>query len=88
LRKAAGLDTLRFHDLRHTFITMMGERGVPLAVLENMVGHLSAKMVRHYTHVSSQAARRAVELLDQTRFVENLVEKTAKAADDSPKLLN
>ena len=28
------------------------------------VGHMSAWMVRHYTHVSSGAARKAVELLD------------------------
>jgi hypothetical protein len=29
-----------------------------------MVGHMSAHMVRHYTHISSGAARAAVELLD------------------------
>src|SRR6516165_12697013 len=29
LTKAAGLEGIRFHDLRHTFITHMVERGVP-----------------------------------------------------------
>lgn len=24
---------VRFHDLRHTFITLMGERGVPLQIV-------------------------------------------------------
>jgi integrase len=65
LTKAAGLDGLRFHDLRHTFITHMVELGVPLGVIQTFVGHLSARMVRHYTHVSSGAARKAVELLDK-----------------------
>jgi integrase len=66
-RETVGLfKRLRFHDLRHTFITLMGERGVPLQVVQAMVGHMSAAMVRHYTHISNRAAREAVELLDKT----------------------
>lgn len=64
LTKKAGLAPLRFHDLRHSFITHMVERGVPLGVIESMVGHISAKMIRHYTHVTSGATRHAVELFD------------------------
>ena len=88
LRKAAGLDDIRFHDLRHTFISLMAEHGVPLPVVQGMVGHMSAKVTRHYTHISSQAARQAVELLDPARFVENFVEKTANAENEQSKLLN
>jgi hypothetical protein len=33
-------------------------------VIQTFVGHMSARMVRHYTHVSSGAAPKAVELLD------------------------
>ena len=64
LTKAAGLKGIRFHDLRHTFITQMVERGIPLGVVQGMVGHMSARMLAHYTHIGSGAARRAVELLD------------------------
>jgi integrase len=60
----AGLTGFRFHDLRHTFITQMVERGVPIGLIQAMVGHLSARMLRHYTHVSSGAARKAVEIFD------------------------
>lgn len=45
---------IRFHDLRHSFITLMGERGVPLPVVQAMVGHMSARMVRHYAHISNR----------------------------------
>ncbi len=38
--------------------------GVPLGVIQTFVGHMSTRMVRHYTHISSGAARKAVELLD------------------------
>ena len=34
-------------------------------MIQTFVGHLSARMVRHYTHISSGAARKAVELLDR-----------------------
>lgn len=65
LTEECGLPGLRFHDLRHTFITHMVELGVPLGVIQTFVGHLSARMVRHYTHITSGAARKAVELLDE-----------------------
>src|SRR5262249_25610634 len=53
LTKAAGFPEFRFHDLRHTFISHMVERGVHPGVIKQMVGHISARMVEHYTHVSS-----------------------------------
>lgn len=64
LTEKAGFPGLRFHDLRHTFITHMVELGVSLGVIQTFVGHMSTRMVKHYTHVSSGAARKAVELLD------------------------
>jgi integrase len=67
LCKAAGLSRIRFHDLRHTFISTMGENGVPLQVVSAMVGHMSPRMTRHYTHISNNAARKAVEMLEQKR---------------------
>ena len=64
LTEKAGIPELRFHDLRHAFITRMVELGASIGVIQTFVGHMSARMVRHYTHVSSGAARKAVELLD------------------------
>ena len=37
----------------------MVEKGIALGVIQAMVGHISARMLRHYTHVTSGAARRA-----------------------------
>jgi integrase len=64
LTDEAGYPRFRFHDLRHTFISHMVERGIPLGVIQAMVGHISARMLRHYTHVTSGATRKAVEALD------------------------
>jgi site-specific recombinase XerD len=60
---------VRFHDLRHSFITHMVENGIPLGVIQSMVGHISARMLRHYTHVTSGAARKAVQVLDSERML-------------------
>lgn len=64
LTRSAGLEGFRFHDLRHTFISHMVELGVPIGVVQAMVGHISSRMLRHYTHIASGVARKAVELLD------------------------
>jgi integrase len=83
-----GTRGLRFHDLRHTFITLMAERGVPLPVVQSMVGHMSARMTRYYTHISSQAARQAVELLGPPKFVGELVGSAETSNTPNAKLLN
>ena len=64
LRSKAGFPGLRFHDLRHTFITHLVERGVPFPVIQAMVGHIGPRMVQYYKHLASGVARKAVELLD------------------------
>jgi integrase len=82
LRRLAGLPKLRFHNCRHTYITIMAELGVPLSVTKDSVGHMSDSMTAHYTHISEKAARAAVEKLDAIRpvphFVENFVEEPAE----------
>jgi integrase len=60
LRKAAGLPTLRFHDLRHTCITKLAEAGVPDHVLMSISGHISPEMIKHYAHIRSKAKEAAV----------------------------
>jgi hypothetical protein len=43
----------------------MVEHGVPLGTIQSFVGHMSARMIRHYTHISTGAARRAAAVLEQ-----------------------
>jgi integrase len=63
LTRAAGLPGLRFHDLRHTAVTKLGEAGVAEATMKAIVGHLSVRMLEHYSHIRVQAKRDAVEKL-------------------------
>lgn len=47
--------TASFHSLRHMFVTRAIEAGVPAAIVRALVGHSTAAMTEHYTHVSAAA---------------------------------
>jgi hypothetical protein len=61
VRVKSGLTWLREYDLRHCGLTRLAEAGVPIQVMMSMAGHISRKMQEHYTHISEQAKRVAVE---------------------------
>jgi len=60
LTKECGLAGLRFHDLRHHFISKLGETETPIQVTMALVGHMSPEMTRYYTHISDGSTREAV----------------------------
>lgn len=53
----------RFHDNRHTFVTDLAESSVGDQVIQDMAGHVSKEMLKHYSHIRTEAKRRAVEKL-------------------------
>lgn len=52
-----------FHSLRHTFVSLAANAGVPMAHVQSIVGHSSPAMTRHYFHVSENALQNAVGAL-------------------------
>jgi integrase len=73
LRDSGGLPGLRFHDLRHTVITELAEMGVADHVLESISGHLSRRMLEHYSHIRIDAKRQALDALDAARRRQRIV---------------
>ena len=66
----AGLDELRFHDLRHTFATLALQNGVDVKTLSGILGHYSAGFTLDtYAHVTAQmqedAANKMGDFLQQ-----------------------
>ena len=60
----AGLRRIRFHDLRHTFATLLIQNGEPLAYVRDQLGHSSIKMtVDTYTHWIPGSNREAMDRL-------------------------
>ena len=52
--KAAGIHRhIRFHDLRHTFATLLAMNGTSLQLIANQLGHSGTRMAeKHYAHFS------------------------------------
>jgi integrase len=66
LRDAAKLPGLRFHDLRHTVVTRLLEAGEPDHVVESVTGHLSRRMLEHYSHIRLHAKKAALDRLHES----------------------
>ena len=49
-RKKAGLETLRFHDLRHIAISRMWSSGMNALEISACSGHKDIKMLMRYSH--------------------------------------
>ena len=61
---AAGIEHIRFHDLRHTFATLSLQNGVDLKTLSNTLGHYSAGFTLDtYTHATQRMKREAADTI-------------------------
>ena len=62
--KDAGLEHIRFHDLRHTFATLALQNGVDIKTVSSMLGHYDAGFtLRTYTHATRQMQDQAAETM-------------------------
>lgn len=64
LLKKAGLPSIRFHDLRHTFATHALAGGVDAKTLSGILGHTNASFTLDtYTHVTKDMQRGAADII-------------------------
>ena len=62
--KDAGLEHLRFHDLRHTFATLALQNGVDIKTVSAMLGRYDAGFtLRTYTHTPRQKQDEAAQTM-------------------------
>lgn len=74
VRKVAGLEDVRLHDLRHSHASQAVLQGVPLPVVSKLLGHRQLSMTVRYAHVADQEVEAAAERIGNA---------IAKAADMS-----
>jgi integrase len=64
--KKAGLGAVRFHDLRHTFASLMLQRGGKPKVISECLGHASVAFTMDtYSHIIEGMQEEAMALLDE-----------------------
>ncbi len=67
LLKAAEIEGLVFHDLRHTAATRMVSAGIDLVVVKEILGHSCIDTTMRYSHPVPERKLEAVEALDSYR---------------------
>jgi integrase len=63
IRKRAGLQDLRLHDLRHSFASFLVNNGEDLYEVQKLLGHLNPRTTQRYAHLSRERLARAAEVM-------------------------
>jgi integrase len=63
VRKEAGLEDVRIHDLRHSFASIAVAGGASLPIIGALLGHRDTSTTQRYAHLSDNPLRSASELV-------------------------
>ena len=61
IRKRAGLEDVRIHDLRHTYASNAVSSGMPIQMVGRLLGHSQIQTTMRYAHLADDPVRRAAE---------------------------
>ena len=64
--RAAGLDGVRLHDLRHSFASFGAGASLGLPIIGKLLGHSQAATTHRYAHLDADPLRRAVDTIGAT----------------------
>lgn len=63
VRKRAGLEDVRLHDLRHSFASVGAALGSSLVVIGKLLGHIEQSTTARYAHLSADPLREASDAI-------------------------
>lgn len=66
VKRAAGLDNVRLHDLRHSFASFGAGASLGLPIIGKLLGHSQAATTHRYAHLDADPLRRAVDTIGAT----------------------
>jgi integrase len=61
IKKSAGIESLRVHDLRHSFASELASGGASLPLIGALLGHSNPATTARYSHLFDDPMRKAVE---------------------------
>ena len=59
IRKRAGLEDVRLHDLRHTYASVAIKAGIDPFTLKEILGHKNLTTTLRYAHLADEEVQRA-----------------------------
>lgn len=65
VRREAGIEDCRLHDLRHTMASHAVMNGVPVPVVSRLLGHANVRMTLRYAHLGDRDIEQAAERVGQ-----------------------
>lgn len=68
-RSAAGMPSVRWHDLRHTYASWLVQAGQPLTSVRDLLGHSSLSVTNRYAHLAPAHLRAAVDAMPRLHGV-------------------
>ena len=66
IRRAAGLDGLRIHDLRHSYASVGAGSSLGLPIIGKLLGHSQPATTARYAHLDADPMRRAADTIGAT----------------------
>jgi site-specific recombinase XerD len=63
IRRRAGLEGVRLHDLRHSFASFLVNQGVSLYVVQGLLGHTQPRTTQRYAHLAQDTLLTAAEVV-------------------------
>ena len=66
VRRQAGIEDVRLHDLRHTLARHAVMNGVPVPVVSRLLGHSNVSMTLRYAHLGDRDIEAAAERVGQS----------------------
>jgi len=62
-QKRAGLRRIKWHELRHSYASILASGGMPLLMIRGLLGHQSSRMTERYAHLAAGQSEAFVHLL-------------------------
>lgn len=82
VRRAARLEDVRFHDLRHTAATRLVALHIPLAEVGRVLGHTQPATTYRYVNANVETVRRASSALDAFHAQSNVQSQAQESASE------
>lgn len=79
---ATNTDDFRWHDLRHTFATWLGQSGASISVIKDLLGHSSIAVTQKYRHVANTEMQDALHRVPSIRPNSGVVVPLKKLLSD------